>query len=382
MLESYIVSRELQEYYFYIRDFFKKTLFEDYQNTEIVIPEEVLYNHIQALIDFGLIFSDRSGEDELSIWNYYRKDPESFLYSIICLIELGTINGSLGYISHQYSLSAYCKSFIKERYNKTLDYPFFLQLQGNYGLGRDVVASFIFSQSLENLENKESLQEYFHFSNPIVMQIPDFIKRFAFFSVNSDRLSFHLAEILNKKSLYPSHGFDEIPTFEIFYKEIDNFTIEKELYIDLFTKQILGNIAISIGRLIYAFQKGWKYSQERSQGGNYIIEYPAIQNLLFNANSIIEIAINSTFYLMNCTSQIDLLLKSLKIKKIIMPLLVQGISDCLQVHGGYGYMKDYGIEKAYRDANHLKQLLGTSYEISIFLSKAYGVMNNLKGVTL
>jgi acyl-CoA dehydrogenase len=31
-------------------------------------------------------------------------------------------------------------------------------------------------------------------------------------------------------------------------------------------------------------------------------------------------------------------------------MAVKVINQCIQLHGGYGYMKEYGIERAYRDA--------------------------------
>ena len=39
--------------------------------------------------------------------------------------------------------------------------------------------------------------------------------------------------------------------------------------------------------------------------------------------------------------------------------------DAIQIHGGYGYMHDYGVEKIMRDAKVLQMLGGTSPELCV-----------------
>jgi alkylation response protein AidB-like acyl-CoA dehydrogenase len=39
--------------------------------------------------------------------------------------------------------------------------------------------------------------------------------------------------------------------------------------------------------------------------------------------------------------------------------------DSIQIHGGYGYMHDYGVEKIMRDAKVLQMLGGTSPELCV-----------------
>ena len=46
---------------------------------------------------------------------------------------------------------------------------------------------------------------------------------------------------------------------------------------------------------------------------------------------------------------------------------------CLQVFGGYGYMKDYPIERIYRDAKIAEIFDGTSEVQKMLISKAMGV---------
>ncbi|GIX43242.1 MAG: hypothetical protein KatS3mg129_2975 [Leptospiraceae bacterium] len=373
MIQRYIqIPEEQEEFYQYLNDYIKKTISEEYQNTEHVVSEEIIYKHIQNLIEFGLIYSPVNKENEYSIWNYYQKN---ILISIISLLELGIVNGGLSYITHQYSLFNYCLSYIKEHYNQSFEFPFWILLQGNYGLARNLLAKYLFSQEDKELYI-QNLKHYFELPESFILQIPDFFEYFSFFNINDqniqkNNLNFNIAKIQSKKLLNPSHGLEEIKTYEIEYNTIISIPVDISLYIDLFSKQLLGNLSIATGRLVYAFQKALKYTNERIQGGKLIYNYPAIQNLLFNADSTIEIALNSLFACNKLSFDKDLFLKVLRIKKQLMPLILQGVSDCLQTHGGYGYMRDYGLEKAYRDVNHLKQYLGTSFEISLFLAEVY-----------
>ena len=43
--------------------------------------------------------------------------------------------------------------------------------------------------------------------------------------------------------------------------------------------------------------------------------------------------------------------------------------DCLQMHGGYGYLADYGIEKIVRDLRVHKILEGTSEIMRVIVSR-------------
>jgi alkylation response protein AidB-like acyl-CoA dehydrogenase len=47
--------------------------------------------------------------------------------------------------------------------------------------------------------------------------------------------------------------------------------------------------------------------------------------------------------------------------------------ECIQIHGGYGYMKEYGIERAYRDTR-LNRIGAGSDEIMLdVIGRSYGV---------
>ena len=50
------------------------------------------------------------------------------------------------------------------------------------------------------------------------------------------------------------------------------------------------------------------------------------------------------------------------------PLLCAAANQALQVLGGTGYMRDAGLEKIVRDANHLKVSFGAPDDLRLFLA--------------
>ena len=47
--------------------------------------------------------------------------------------------------------------------------------------------------------------------------------------------------------------------------------------------------------------------------------------------------------------------------------------ECIQIHGGYGYMKEYGIERAYRDVRLNRIGAGTDEIMLEVIGRSYGL---------
>ncbi len=47
--------------------------------------------------------------------------------------------------------------------------------------------------------------------------------------------------------------------------------------------------------------------------------------------------------------------------------------ECIQIHGGYGYMKEYGIERAYRDTRLNRIGAGTDEVMLDVIGRSYGI---------
>ncbi|MDA8701801.1 acyl-CoA dehydrogenase family protein [Candidatus Pelagibacter bacterium] len=144
----------------------------------------------------------------------------------------------------------------------------------------------------------------------------------------------------------------------------------------MFTMMNLERIVVGIqglGISEIAYQNSLAYAKERKQGktnntksengADFIIEHADIRRSLLNMKSIIEGERALCFWLSQQT-EVSLYHPDAKIKQeasdyvslmtpvvksLFTDLAMEITSDAMQIHGGYGYTKDQGIEQLYRD---------------------------------
>jgi len=108
--------------------------------------------------------------------------------------------------------------------------------------------------------------------------------------------------------------------------------------------------ALSLGIAQGAFDAALKYSKERKQFGRAISEFQAIQWKLADMATEIEAARLLT---LRAASMKDAGLKTTQessmAKLYASEVAVRCANEGVQIHGGYGFIKDYPAEKYYRD---------------------------------
>lgn len=120
--------------------------------------------------------------------------------------------------------------------------------------------------------------------------------------------------------------------------------------------QILDGGRISIGALALGIAKGAyeasvKYAKEREQFGKPIAQFQAIGFKLADMATKIEAAellLNQAAYLKN--NKKNLTKQSAMAKMYASEIACQVANEAVQIFGGYGYTKDFPVEKFYRDA--------------------------------
>ena len=147
----------------------------------------------------------------------------------------------------------------------------------------------------------------------------------------------------------------------------------------------LGVGAQSVGLSHAAYEEALAYAKDRKQFGKAIIEFPAVYELV----SIIKAKLDASRALLYETTRFVDVYKAWeaietdrkleagekaeykefqKMADAFTPMLKmfsseyanQNAYDCIQVHGGSGFMKDYACERLYRDARILTIYEGTS----------------------
>jgi hypothetical protein len=112
----------------------------------------------------------------------------------------------------------------------------------------------------------------------------------------------------------------------------------------------IGIAALSVGLAQGAYEAALRYARERTAFGKTINRFQAIQWKLADNVTRIEAARLLTYraaYLKDSGARFTL--ESSMAKLYASEIAVKAADDCVQIHGGYGFVKDYPAEKYFRD---------------------------------
>lgn len=186
-------------------------------------------------------------------------------------------------------------------------------------------------------------------------------------------------------------GIKGSPTCELVFKNAPAQLVGERKFglikyvMSLMNSARLGVGAQSVGIAEAAYREAVKYAEERSQFGKPIIQFPAVYELLTNMKVKLN-AVRSLLYetsrfvdIYKCYTHISSERKLeaeerntmkfyQRLADVYTPLLKLTSSeycnqiayDALQIHGGTGFMKDFPIERIYRDARITSIYEGTS----------------------
>jgi alkylation response protein AidB-like acyl-CoA dehydrogenase len=108
--------------------------------------------------------------------------------------------------------------------------------------------------------------------------------------------------------------------------------------------------ALSVGMAQGAYESALKYSKQRKQFGKAISEFQAIQWKLADMATEIEAARLLTLRAASMKDAgMKTTLESSMAKLYASEVAVRCANEGVQIHGGYGFIKDYPAEKFYRD---------------------------------
>ncbi len=119
--------------------------------------------------------------------------------------------------------------------------------------------------------------------------------------------------------------------------------------------------AISVGLAQAAMEAAVNYARERKAFGQPISEFQAIQFKLSNMAVEIELARTMIYKAAWLKDQGRPYNKEAAIAKLYATEMAERVCyDAMQVHGGYGYSREYNVERMYRDARLMTIGEGTS----------------------
>jgi len=106
----------------------------------------------------------------------------------------------------------------------------------------------------------------------------------------------------------------------------------------------------TVGTAQGAYEAALKYSKQRKQFGRFISEFQTIQNKLADMATEIDAARLLTYRSGWMKDQGQRVTKESSMAKLFSSeVAVRVTNEAVQIHGGNGFIKDYPVEKFYRD---------------------------------
>ncbi|PDT04158.1 acyl-CoA dehydrogenase [Rhizobium chutanense] len=123
----------------------------------------------------------------------------------------------------------------------------------------------------------------------------------------------------------------------------------------------IGIAAQAVGMARAAFEAARDYAKERTAFGKPIFEHQAVAFRLADMAVRIEAARQLVFHAASLREAELPCLSEASMAKLFASEMAESVcSDAIQIHGGYGYMADYPVERIYRDVRICQIYEGTS----------------------
>ena len=123
----------------------------------------------------------------------------------------------------------------------------------------------------------------------------------------------------------------------------------------------IGIAAQSVGMARAAFEAALAYSKERVAFGKPLVEHQAIAFRLADMATEIEVARQMVWHAASLRDAGEPCLKEASMAKLFASEMAERVcSAAIQIHGGYGYVADFPVERIYRDVRVCQIYEGTS----------------------
>tara|TARA_B100001750_G_scaffold58394_1_gene46208 strand:- start:4596 stop:5756 length:1161 start_codon:yes stop_codon:yes gene_type:complete len=134
-----------------------------------------------------------------------------------------------------------------------------------------------------------------------------------------------------------------------------------KIFLKILTGGRISIAALAVGTAQGAYERALKYSTERKAFGKKINKFQSIGFKLSDMATQIEAAKLLTYHAAWKKDKGHEIIKEAAMAKLFASEAAMKITtDAIQIHGGYGYVKDYDVERYFRDAKILEIGEGTS----------------------
>jgi alkylation response protein AidB-like acyl-CoA dehydrogenase len=133
----------------------------------------------------------------------------------------------------------------------------------------------------------------------------------------------------------------------------------------------IGIASQSLGMARAAFEAALRYAKEREAFGVPIFEHQAVQFRLADMATSLEAARQLILHAAALKDAGQPCLKEAAMAKLFASEMAERVcSDAIQIHGGYGYVSDFPVERIWRDVRVCQIYEGTSDIQKILIGRA------------
>lgn len=133
----------------------------------------------------------------------------------------------------------------------------------------------------------------------------------------------------------------------------------------------IGIAAQSVGMARSALEAAVAYAREREAFGKPIVEHQAVAFRLADMATRIEVARQMVWHAATLRSAGEPCLKEASMAKLFASEMAEHVcSAAIQVHGGYGYLRDFPVERIWRDVRVTQIYEGTSDVQRLVIARA------------
>ncbi|RTL20384.1 MAG: acyl-CoA dehydrogenase [Burkholderiales bacterium] len=133
----------------------------------------------------------------------------------------------------------------------------------------------------------------------------------------------------------------------------------------------IGIASQAVGMARAAFEAALRYSKDRVTFGQPIFEHQAVQFMLAEMAMQIEAARQLIWHAASLKDAGKPCLKEAAMAKLFASEMAEKVcSQAIQIHGGYGYLSDFPVERIYRDVRVCQIYEGTSEVQKILIGRA------------
>ena len=132
----------------------------------------------------------------------------------------------------------------------------------------------------------------------------------------------------------------------------------------------IGVAAQAVGMARAAFEHAVAYARERETFGKTLMEHQAIAFKLAEMKTNISVARQMYLHAADLRDRGDKCVEEAAMAKLFASEMAETVcSDAIQIHGGYGYLQDFPVERIYRDVRVTQIYEGTSEIQKLVISR-------------